>query len=759
MSRYSVSPNHQPHKRSQLCSAARVLARHICRYHMVVVISPVVPANGLANYFTYLNGDLYTAEANYPLIAAVPRPVAWLGRSGWKGADANFSGEIDLFNVYNVALSDVQVNERAAQLIKYTSCTAAPACSANPATVPAALYNLTFSSNPVAGQASATYGWQQSVSSDSTCSFVHQGVATFRGGVASIGGQYVNLSAATGPSSAGAAVPSTIGGAGSGALSDGTLGWSFEFTFLSGTESVNAKIWSMGAGEAVWNIFAGPDGQGTGANFGVYGGDGNYNNGASGIVEFVNPISTSQWYHVVAVVQQVTGDSSNQHAASYFIYVNGALLNFFNVSIYLNSHSIQAQARRMAYLAKSTWVADPYWSGAIDTFRIYDRALTQSQVASLHQGEMGGCAVPVQSTSTVISVLTPPNLLPRTANAFVSPLYSLNFATDPRLASSGSAFLYSWQNATADSSAASGVRQGVLILDGESQYVDLNAVSGPLSASSTALPMLGGGDSGWSFELIVKPGQAHHWAKLFDIGSARGDTPGACNNDITMGWDADTVQWQFDVCDASGHEHQTGDAFGNIQAGQWVHLVAVIAPAQSGSGLAHFLTYANGVLYTAEFNFQYPPAVPRQSAWLGRSGWTANNDANFTASLDLFSVYDVALSDAQVASLHQQNFKGLSVQWGTPAGGGSSASSGSSSSSLSNGAIAGIVIGSVVGAAVLLVTCWAFLRTASRGSKRSGSTGYDNHKDVSQVRSNSANSRMEEGDMETETGGVELTSH
>ena len=93
---------------------------------MVVVITPVVPNNGLANYFTYLNGDLYTAEANFPMPPAVPRPVAWLGRSGWKGADANFSGEVDLFNVYNVALSDVQVYEKAAQLLQYTSCSTAP---------------------------------------------------------------------------------------------------------------------------------------------------------------------------------------------------------------------------------------------------------------------------------------------------------------------------------------------------------------------------------------------------------------------------------------------------------------------------------------------------------------------------------------------------------------------------------------------------------------------------------------------------------
>ena len=730
-------------------------------HHLVAVIAPAnIPNNpnsGLANYFTYIDGKLYTAEANYPFPQAVTRQNAWMGLSGWyTNGDANFSGEIDEFNIYNVALTDTQIANRATSLITTTSCTAKPSCSSSPAAVPAAWYELTFTSNPVATQSNPTYTWQQSVATDASCTFVHQGVATFAGGLPSVAGQYVDLNAASGPSSGGSAITKVVGGDGSGNLADGTKGWSFEFTFLSGVESVNAKIFAMGAGEARWNIFAGPDGQGSGSNFGVYGGDGNYNNGASGIVEFVNPISTTTWYHVVAVAQQITSNSSSEHGGAYWIYVNGQLLNYTGQNIYLNSHAILAQTRQMAYLAKSTWVADPYWQGAIDTFRIYDRALTQSQVTSLYQGEMGGCNIPF--TSNVGGVSSVPNILPRTADTQVTPIYSLNFATDPRT-NAGITYTYGWENVSVNDGAADRNRyHGIVTLNngltGGQQWIDLMATSGPTSATTQTFPTIGGGIDGWTFEVIAKPGPHAHWAKLIDIGSDRGSNPGQCKNDITVGWEADDVRWQFDTCDSNGREHQTGDAFGPIIAGQWYHLLAVIAPTSNGNGQANYLTYVNGQLYTVESNFQYPPYVAREKVWMGRSGWYNNNDFNMSVELDSFNVYNKALSDVQVAKVYQQNYLGQQVNWGNNNGGNTDNGSKSSGggSGLSGGAIAGIVIGSVVGAAVLLALCWVFICSGSRGAaKKTGSTGYDTHQDVSQVRDSHAGDHGE-----TAHEGVEL---
>jgi len=505
----------------------------------------------------------------------------------------------------------------------------------------------------------------------------------------------------------------------------------------------------MGAGEARWNIFAGPDSSGSGAEFGVYDGDGTYTNGASGIVRFVNPTVTSQWYHVVAVVQHVSTNISSNEGCAYWIYVNGNLLNFTGVAINLNSHTIQEKTRQIAYLARSAWAADPYWAGAIDTFRIYDRALTQAHVTSLYQEQMGGCII--SFSSNVGSVSTPPNILPRTNDAYVAPFYSLNFATDPRDLTSGIQYKFGWQNTSSgDDNSLRALHRGMVTLDGEAQWIDMGATSGPTSASRTALPTIGGGDAGWTFEIIMKPGATENWGKLIDIGSERGSNPGACKNDIAMGWAASNLQWQFLTCDDAGHEHQTGDAFGNIQAGTWYHLVTVITPRSSQ--LANYFTYVNGVLYTVESNFLYPQAVRRENAWLGRSNWVGNNDNNISVELDQFNIYNTAVSDVQVTKLYQQNFLGQTVQWGTGTNNGGDTSA-SSSKSLSGGAIAGIVIGSVVGALLLIVLCWMFVG-CGRGAKKESKSDYSSQRDDSQMRS--SHHGTDEGEGETAHHDVEM---
>ena len=294
---------------------------------MVAVITPT--SNGFANYFTYINGALYTAEANFYFPQAVSRQNAWLGRSGWM--DLNISAEVDTFNVYNVALSDTQVTVLATAALGSSSSATVPSTCSAQLTCPhlqrrhRARGLVQTSPSPPTRVPAAT-AWEQTDAGDAGCPFVHQGIATFSGS-----SQYADLTASSGVNSVGSnTLPATpIGGAGSGSLTDGTMGWSFEFTFRSGTEAVNGKIFAIGAGEAVWNIFAGPDGTAVGATFGVYDGADSYGNGHSGIVEIINPISTTTWYHVVAVVQQI---STNATHGAWFLYVNGQPFSYASIS-------------------------------------------------------------------------------------------------------------------------------------------------------------------------------------------------------------------------------------------------------------------------------------------------------------------------------------------------------------------------------------------------------------------------------------------
>ena len=212
-------------------------------------------------------------------------------------------------------------------------------------------------------------------------------------------------------------------------------------------------------------------------------------------------------------------------------------------------------------------------------------------------------------------------------------------------------------------------------------------------------------------------------------------------NDIFLGWDNTFSYWQWATCDANANQHQSGDAFGLIQAGNWYHFVTVISPplANSNGQLANYFTYVNGQLYTSVNQVQYPPALPRVNSFLGRSGWSADN--YFTGEIDTINIYSTSLSDTQIYNLYTAAM-GItstpSTSTGGGGGGGGSGGSSSSSSSISGGAIAGIVIGSLVGVLLLCLLLWcAFAAgTATRVKKDktnslppTSSSAYETHHD------------------------------
>ena len=204
------------------------------------------------------------------------------------------------------------------------------------------------------------------------------------------------------------------------------------------------------------------------------------------------------------------------------------------------------------------------------------------------------------------------------------------------------------------------------------------------------LPTIGGGSFGWSFEVVVKPGPISQWSKIFDTGSFLSSN-GPCQNDIAAGWDDVDVHWQLTICDNSSNrnEFETPDSFGVITPGVWYHFVIVIAPSTPIGGLANYLLYCNGALYTSVSNVFYPPAVQRSNAFLGRSGWV--QDTNFSGELDTLNIYSTALSDVQVSALCTIA-TGNRRRW--------------LSGPRLKEDVAGIVIGSLAGVVLVGLLCW-----------------------------------------------------
>ena len=188
-------------------------------------------------------------------------------------------------------------------------------------------------------------------------------------------------------------------------------------------------------------------------------------------------------------------------------------------------------------------------------------------------------------------------------------------------------------------------------------FINLSASTGPNSVGSTLEEFGGSGvDSGqadvtgWSFELVFRPGLQATWGKLMDIGATRpGGITGPATGDIVFGWASNTPYQSFQVFNAEGATF-TSQNIAPVQAGQWYHSVLVFQWVGGlNYTLANYQIYWQGNL-TATYSLSYGvDFTPRQNANLALSAW---GDAQWSGLLDTFNIYAEALSQEQVAALY-----------------------------------------------------------------------------------------------------------
>ena len=612
-------------------------------YHAVVVVQ--LQPSGLANYYTYVQGSLYTALTAQYYPQAVPRWNGNVGHSNWL-ADSYWAGEVDLFNIYSQALTPQQIAALYSSAFPGSGGGSPVTCSftGNAATLPPApFFSLPFSVDPRSTTglgSSANYSWLSGDPSDSYAdSLLHQGLLYLGGSSYSSGtgrGPYVNLSATSGGNYVGATL-GTFGGLGSGSLVNSTAGWSFEVTFKPLQQTVWAKIFDLG------------DPNVSGCYYDVVLG---WNGGSSSLQMAVcnqaaitpsAQLTIGQWYHAVVVLQLTVSGLGN-----FFLYVNGELQGALTMQPYL-----PAVPRVSAALGYSNW-GDAFWNGYIDSFNVYSQSLNAQQVGSLYSASM----VNLSAVTALPTAQQPTAPLP-------APWFPLSFSSSST-ASSSTAFSWLQQDAQ-DVQCGILNRQGLLVLPGRDTpvvgslsalapaYVNLSTASGPNSVGQTLPGLIGGagagslqqGTMGWSFEVAFKPTLLEQWAKLFDLEQPQLSN-GACQYDILWGWNYLGSSWQFQTCDGNGGGYAIGDSLGPVQLGVWYHAVAVIQLQPSGQ--ASYATYINGRLYGTLSGTYYPPAVPRQNAFLGRSGWGA--DSYWAGEVDFFNIYNVALTPQQVGQAY-----------------------------------------------------------------------------------------------------------
>ena len=236
--------------------------------HAVMVIQQSPVNASWANYFSYVNGHLYSAYSTAWYPRSVYRANALIARSDWT-SDYYWAGEIDFFNIYDVAISGPQA------LRLYNTATnngaVAASCAAlgdYTATVSSSwrIWNESFTDDPRLrtggpGAAAAAYGWTNTDSSDSTAlQQYHTGLLTLAGGPGGSDSQWVNLSTSTGPNSIVNTLNTAfIGGLGSGFALAGTAGFSIEIVFKATAAPTWGKLIDFGplSGTCFYDIIFG----------------------------------------------------------------------------------------------------------------------------------------------------------------------------------------------------------------------------------------------------------------------------------------------------------------------------------------------------------------------------------------------------------------------------------------------------------------------------------------------------------------------
>jgi hypothetical protein len=331
------------------------------------------------------------------------------------------------------------------------------------------------------------------------------------------------------------------------------------------------------------------------------------------LIDRPNLLSAGVFSHVVATMSQIsTTDSTSNAAMRVSLYVNGALVG--NTTQY----QMPAVARTIQTLGDSTWDSDSFFNGWLDSVNYYNYPLSDQAVYA-H------------------------SLLPR------APAFELTFGQDPRvIAGSSATFGFVLSDAADVTANVSQWHQGVVTLDGTSQYMDLATSSGS-STAGTTLPTIGGNGfgtgtnnyaQGWTFEVAFRTSTINSNSKIFDFSNNGNDR-------IYLGFESGSALY-FRVQRGSSTTTSTS-IISSVSTNTWYHIVIVVTPVSMTAGTAEHRVYVNGVS-VANATGLYPDSVSRPNSYIGRS--VVSTDSYCQLTFDLLRVHDFALTSLQARLLY-----------------------------------------------------------------------------------------------------------
>ena len=563
----------------------------------------------------YVDGRLYSNNSNTYLPRHVNRTQCWIGVSEWYLAgltgDGFFSGWLDDFFYYDYPLS-------------------AEAVLAHYVLPRPPVYELTFSSDPrliQSMQYDYTYSWTDRDPADSS------DVMKYHDGFLNLtGNQYIDLQQRYGADSVAVAAPPIIGGPSGG---NGTLeeGWSFEILFKPKTREKFAKLFDFGNGPWQDHIFMGYEDETPQFQFGVV------RNTNLTYLPIINPLVLNHWYHVIVVLRPVMPVRSGDQVlyANVTSYIDGVAGPMTGPNAAFPWPA--PVHRNFSYIGRSVWGGtDELFDGLIDTFRIYDYALSRQEAMDLYTVTHEELPRDTNSNQTIVY------------QYHTGPVTSLTFTTRPSNASLQEGTNYWWQEGESGTGEKGWPHRGLAEFRGnrwvgggiQGNYINLWVY--PTNAAGDTFPHVVGGPM--SVECWVKFNSLQHYSRILDLGSMGG----RLSHNIILGQQGNstTLMWET----YSGSVRSWLHVPNAIVVGQWMHIVASVDQLNRNDAWsptsALLNLYINGVQVGSGFGY-VPQRMARPSSFIARSNW-APDDYYFDGLIDQFFFYDYALQAEQVAA-------------------------------------------------------------------------------------------------------------
>jgi hypothetical protein len=290
-------------------------------------------------------------------------------------------------------------------------------------------------------------------------------------------------------------------------------------------------------------------------------------------------LPTGGWHHVAVTLNGSTGT----------LYVDGAQVGI-NTAMTLKPSDMGATTKN--WIGHSQYSADPYLDGRVDDFRIYNRALTASEVTHLKNGQsvFPIAELPFDTTSGTTATDVSGN------------------GWDGRLANGAT-----W---------VAGHSGNAVSLNGSNQYVDLPA--GVVSSADTM-----------TITAWVNLNTVTNWTRIFDFGT------GTTNYMFLTPKNGTTIR--FAIKSASSTE-QVIDGTAALPTGGWHH-VAVTLNGSTGT------LYVDGVQVGTNTAMTITPNMLGATTqnWIGRSQFSS--DPYLNGLVDNFRIYNRALSASEVLAV------------------------------------------------------------------------------------------------------------